>query len=337
MGQKRLPKTTRKQYVELLNFVENNRILLKSKYGPREIYNVDVLWKQFETHINQLGLGPTKTARQWRKIWCEWKANTRRRSRLLHKPEEGKTDVRELAHVEDRLLELLGDARNKNENEHSSNSIQPSDEMEIKSENLSTSFLDNMVEYSKDDETPDPNFAPSEESLDSPENDSTPDLSIAKLDQQFLIGQKQSNLRLNFMAAQNFKTIPDEITKIHNLSKNSQENHSHTSFPTIVPFSEFCVVPENLNTNKKSKEQNTLNYRNMKRLKTIERAKKYKKLQIRQYKATLEIAKSLKVLNESLKQLAEASMVRAKAEMLKIEAMNLKAQVNILKYTNKFD
>lgn len=65
---KRLPKTTKKQYEELLNFVEKNKILLRGKITASKADKVEKLWQEFAIQINAKALGCPKTARQWRKV-----------------------------------------------------------------------------------------------------------------------------------------------------------------------------------------------------------------------------------------------------------------------------
>lgn len=65
---KRLPKTTKMQYEELLNFVEQNKILLRGKITASKADKIEKLWQEFAVKINAKGLGAPKTARQWRKV-----------------------------------------------------------------------------------------------------------------------------------------------------------------------------------------------------------------------------------------------------------------------------
>lgn len=65
---KRLQKTTRRQYEELLDFVETNKIIIHGKSKPHEAKKVCELWKSFAMKNNSAGYGPEKTAEQWRKV-----------------------------------------------------------------------------------------------------------------------------------------------------------------------------------------------------------------------------------------------------------------------------
>ncbi|XP_031355248.1 uncharacterized protein LOC116179590 isoform X2 [Photinus pyralis] len=80
---KRLKKTTRSQYEDLIKFVERNRILLRGKMKQNFAHKVDGLWQQFAALENPKGNGPPKNAFQWRKIFNEWKVNTKRKSKAI--------------------------------------------------------------------------------------------------------------------------------------------------------------------------------------------------------------------------------------------------------------
>lgn len=64
----RLKRTTPAQYELLLNFVEENRILLHGKTKPQESDMIKKLWEKFAAYINPLGLGPVKLAHQWKNV-----------------------------------------------------------------------------------------------------------------------------------------------------------------------------------------------------------------------------------------------------------------------------
>lgn len=64
----RLKRTTNKQYEVLLDFVENNKILVHGKTRPAEADTVKKLWETFAQNINSLGIGPCKTGDQWKRV-----------------------------------------------------------------------------------------------------------------------------------------------------------------------------------------------------------------------------------------------------------------------------
>ena len=64
----RLKRTTSAQYEELLSFVEHHKVLLHGKTSPQDVGVIKKLWQQFADHVNALGLGPCKTAEQWKKV-----------------------------------------------------------------------------------------------------------------------------------------------------------------------------------------------------------------------------------------------------------------------------
>lgn len=65
---KRLQKTTRRQYEELLDFVSENKIILTGKTKPLESKKIDLLWSNFTEEINSKGFGVAKTVDQWRHV-----------------------------------------------------------------------------------------------------------------------------------------------------------------------------------------------------------------------------------------------------------------------------
>lgn len=66
---KRQKKTSRKQYEEMLGFIENNnKILVHGKTNPQNAKTVDTLWDSFALKVNALGYGAPKSGAQWRKV-----------------------------------------------------------------------------------------------------------------------------------------------------------------------------------------------------------------------------------------------------------------------------
>lgn len=65
---RRLPKTTKEQFAELLDFVERNKILLHRKLPASKAAYVDRLWQEFAVKVNAKQLGSLKTPKQWRKV-----------------------------------------------------------------------------------------------------------------------------------------------------------------------------------------------------------------------------------------------------------------------------
>ncbi|KAB0793686.1 hypothetical protein PPYR_13306 [Photinus pyralis] len=112
---KRLKKTTRSQYEDLIKFVERNRILLRGKMKQNFAHKVDGLWQQFAALENPKGNGPPKNAFQWRKIFNEWKVNTKRKSKAIQLKLNGSefSCNKQLTDLEEKLLILISnlDAR----------------------------------------------------------------------------------------------------------------------------------------------------------------------------------------------------------------------------------
>lgn len=67
MERKRLQKTTKRQYKELLNFIEKNPIILEAKTKTLEA-KINLLWENFANTINAKAIGPSKTYTQWIKV-----------------------------------------------------------------------------------------------------------------------------------------------------------------------------------------------------------------------------------------------------------------------------
>ncbi|CAH1106701.1 unnamed protein product [Psylliodes chrysocephalus] len=163
MDVKRLQKT-KKQYEELLTFVQRNKVIAGTfKGNPSDYTKIYKLWEEFAKHINSLGYGPTKTAKQWRHVFTEWKQNIRRKSRDIKKEQigtgGGPSKTKSLTDLEERLLSLIGlvhlghnevlDSMGKsevplieNEQEVSTYNVETSLVDELELENVSTLLLE---------------------------------------------------------------------------------------------------------------------------------------------------------------------------------------------------
>ncbi|KAK4873299.1 hypothetical protein RN001_015328 [Aquatica leii] len=133
---RRLKKTTRVQYQNLIIFVEKNRNVIIGKTRSTDCENINSLWQKFASEENARGNGPVKSAKQWRKIFNEWKVNTKRKSREISLGGHGQPSNKKLNLLEERLLQLISNPDNQ--------SVQDSLEVEYEfsSTNLTQANID---------------------------------------------------------------------------------------------------------------------------------------------------------------------------------------------------
>ncbi|XP_031349626.1 uncharacterized protein LOC116175583 [Photinus pyralis] len=95
----RKARTSKKQYVIYVEYLEEHPILRSGKLSPRttpeDLHN---LWVQLVNALNACGDGPTRDVDAWKKVFTEWKSQTRKKAR------EGKV----LNVLEERLLKVTG-------------------------------------------------------------------------------------------------------------------------------------------------------------------------------------------------------------------------------------
>uniref|UniRef100_A0A6P7H2J5 Regulatory protein zeste n=1 Tax=Diabrotica virgifera virgifera TaxID=50390 RepID=A0A6P7H2J5_DIAVI len=107
----RSKKTQRAQYENLINFLENNPVLVTGKTRSSDPNKISNLWQAFANAENARGNGPPKTADQWKKIFNDWKVNTKKKSREiqveLNRTGGGVAVKKELTDLEERLLQLI--------------------------------------------------------------------------------------------------------------------------------------------------------------------------------------------------------------------------------------
>ncbi|CAH0546668.1 unnamed protein product [Brassicogethes aeneus] len=103
-------RTTKKQFEELLHFVQENKHILNFKLKPTEVVTVNSLWNDFATRINKKNIGPAKTSSQWKQVFTEWKANVRRKARVVEQSRiqtgGGPANSTGLNPIEEQLLAL---------------------------------------------------------------------------------------------------------------------------------------------------------------------------------------------------------------------------------------
>lgn len=131
-GRCRLIKTTRLQYVCMLDFLRKNKILLLArKATPGEQTKISQLWEDFAIKVNSKSIGAPKTPDQWKnvcnfffwmyclwltylKIFEVWKANTNRKKRHIMNGTSGGPRIgKHLSNVEKGLLSLIAEVRSK--------------------------------------------------------------------------------------------------------------------------------------------------------------------------------------------------------------------------------
>ncbi|KAJ8946787.1 hypothetical protein NQ314_008770 [Rhamnusium bicolor] len=101
---------TKSQKDFMVNFLEKNKFLLETKINPFELDKYNNSWKLLANELNKLP-GANKSIPQWKQALNEFKANTRRKARLIHIQHTGtgggpKTE-KDLTNLEERLLALL--------------------------------------------------------------------------------------------------------------------------------------------------------------------------------------------------------------------------------------
>ncbi|CAG9857270.1 unnamed protein product [Phyllotreta striolata] len=107
MEKKRCPKTTKSQYLLLLEFLQDNRIIITGKTAPQDRLEIEQLWKEFANRVNSKPVGPPKTWEQWRQVYTDWKANTKKKSKriMLNADKTGPEEC--LNDIEEGLLSLI--------------------------------------------------------------------------------------------------------------------------------------------------------------------------------------------------------------------------------------
>lgn len=107
----RSKKTTKKQFEELITFIENHKVLVGGgRTKPRDEKVVEELWNHFASNVSNSEYGPVKSAKQWRKVWSEWKVNTKRKSREIEASKcKAEACSRVLNDLEMRVLAILND------------------------------------------------------------------------------------------------------------------------------------------------------------------------------------------------------------------------------------
>ncbi|KAJ8963695.1 hypothetical protein NQ314_005447 [Rhamnusium bicolor] len=101
---------TKSQKDFMVNFLEKNKFLLETNINQFELEKYNNSWKLLANELNKLP-GANKSIPQWKQALNEFKANTRRKARLIQIQHTGtgggpKTEI-DLTDLEERLLALL--------------------------------------------------------------------------------------------------------------------------------------------------------------------------------------------------------------------------------------
>lgn len=62
----RAPRTTKCQKEYIVNFLEQNKILVSGKVNPFQLTKVNQLWEKMVTELNKMG--PSKSIKAWKDV-----------------------------------------------------------------------------------------------------------------------------------------------------------------------------------------------------------------------------------------------------------------------------
>ncbi|KAM3955997.1 LOW QUALITY PROTEIN: uncharacterized protein ACR2FA_010052 [Aphomia sociella] len=82
-------KTSYSQFATMVDFMERNGDLSKPTGGPRGRQWCIKKWKELAAILNSDGTGDSKSEEKWRKVWADWKNNTKKKSAKLNRSMRG--------------------------------------------------------------------------------------------------------------------------------------------------------------------------------------------------------------------------------------------------------
>lgn len=108
---KRNARTTKQQIDVIVNFLEDNKILIQGKVEPKDLQKVEALWVELTSLLNGTGKGPKRSVDEWKTVVKEFKNNVKKRCREVHVDKistgGGPRKVKELSEVEERMMGLI--------------------------------------------------------------------------------------------------------------------------------------------------------------------------------------------------------------------------------------
>ncbi|RVE41048.1 hypothetical protein evm_014303 [Chilo suppressalis] len=82
-------RTSPTQFIMMVDFMERNGDLAKPTGGPRGRQWATNKWRELSTKLNSDGAGESRSEEKWRKVWTDFKNNTKRKAAKLNKSMSG--------------------------------------------------------------------------------------------------------------------------------------------------------------------------------------------------------------------------------------------------------
>ncbi|KAJ8936379.1 hypothetical protein NQ314_012384 [Rhamnusium bicolor] len=96
----------------IVDYMENNKIIVTGKCHPMEPDSLESKWDELEILLNNVPNGAIKDKKQWKCFLSEWKSKTRKKARLaIENPRKtggGSYDTDQLTELEIRLMKICG-------------------------------------------------------------------------------------------------------------------------------------------------------------------------------------------------------------------------------------
>lgn len=105
-------KTSQQQFQIMVTFMEQHGDLSRRVCSSSEKISILQLWEELTYILNSDGNGDSKTTDKWKKVWSDFKNNTKKKAAKLNKAGKGVRGTpvvnAKLSDLEHRVLELIG-------------------------------------------------------------------------------------------------------------------------------------------------------------------------------------------------------------------------------------
>ncbi|CAG9816542.1 unnamed protein product [Phaedon cochleariae] len=105
-------KTNKAQMEMIVNFLEQNRVLVTGKTHPLNPSELDDKWEELTVLLNTVENGARKEKKQWKTYLYEWKSKTKKKARLnynsIRQTGGGGYICTDLGDLENRLMAIFG-------------------------------------------------------------------------------------------------------------------------------------------------------------------------------------------------------------------------------------
>nr|XP_034837886.1 uncharacterized protein LOC117994114 [Maniola hyperantus] len=105
-------KTSPSQFDLMVTFMEQHGDLSKPSSNARGRISTLSKWEELAVLLNSDGSGDTKTPEKWKKVWSDFKNNTKKKAARLHRSATGTgggaATYCKLTDLEQRVLNLIG-------------------------------------------------------------------------------------------------------------------------------------------------------------------------------------------------------------------------------------